>query len=193
MRAGLLVVLAACSSAERGRPTPAVPPATTPGSGAVAADPSPPELRLPGDVRPTSYALDLTIVPDQPAAAGRVHIAAEVVRPARIVWLHASGLAIARAELDGKPARRIEHGTDVVGVTLDRPLAPGRLAIDLAFTAPIDRERSRGIYSEREGSERYPDPARSGDARAQAPVHGHPGARAVALLVRRSRDHGVVG
>ncbi len=163
MRAGLLVVLAACSSAcssaERARPTPAAPsvptPASAPASAAAVPDPPPPELRLPGDVRPTSYALDLTIVPDQPAAAGRVHIAAEVVTPARIVWLHASGLAIAHAELDGTPARLIERGTDVIGVTLDHPLAPGRLAIDLAFTAPIDRERSRGIYSEREGSDTY--------------------------------------
>ncbi len=154
MRAGLLVVLAACSSAERARPTPAAPPVPAPVAAAVP-DPPPPELRLPGDVKPTSYALDLTIVPDQPAVAGRVHIAAEVVQPARIVWLHAAALAIARAELDGKPARLIAGGGDVIGVTLDRPLAPGRLAIDLAFSAPIDRERSRGIYSEREGNDTY--------------------------------------
>jgi aminopeptidase N len=154
MRAGLLVVLAACSSAERARPTPAAPVAT-PAPVAAVPDPPPPELRLPGDVRPTRYALDLTIVPEQPPAAGRVHIAAEVVRPARIVWLHASGLAIAHAELDGAPARVIAGDSDIIGVTLDRPLAPGKLAIDLAFTAPIDRERSRGIYSEREGDDTY--------------------------------------
>jgi aminopeptidase N len=154
MRAGLLVVLAACSSAERARPLPAAPPVHTSAPAAAVPDPPPPELRLPGDVRPTSYALDLTIVPERPPAAGRVHIAAEVVRPARIVWLHASGLAIARAELDGAPARVIAGG-DVIGLTVDRPLAPGRLAIDLAFTAPIDRERSRGIYSVREGNDAY--------------------------------------
>ncbi|HEX3482890.1 MAG TPA: M1 family metallopeptidase [Kofleriaceae bacterium] len=155
LRAGLLVVLAACSSAERARPVSATPPAPRPAPAAAVPDPPPPELRLPGDVRPTRYALELTIVPEQPPVAGRVHIAAEVVRPARIVWLHASGLAIARAEIDGAPARVITGASDVIGVTLDRPLAPGRLAIDLAFTAPIDRERSRGIYSEREGSDSY--------------------------------------
>jgi aminopeptidase N len=154
MRAGLLVALAACSSADRPRPAPARPPGPAPVAAALA-DPSPPELRLPGDVRPTGYALDLTIVPDQPAAAGRVHIAAEVDRPAQVVWLHATGLAIDRAELDGRPARRVPGGADLVGLTLDRPLAPGRLAIDVAFRAPIDREKSRGIYSEREGSDAY--------------------------------------
>lgn len=156
MRAALLVALAACSSAERPRP-PAAPPPTAPAAPAAAAipDPSPPALRLPGDVKPTGYALELTVVPDQPTAAGRVQIAAEVVRPARVVWLDAAGLTIARAALDGKPARLIRGGDDFVGFTIDRELAAGSLAIDVAFTAPIDRGKSRGIYSEREGGDSY--------------------------------------
>ena len=63
-----------------------------------AADPPPPALRLPGDVKPIQYALDLTIVPDQPTVPGRVHIAASVVRATRIVWLNATGLVIDHAE-----------------------------------------------------------------------------------------------
>ncbi|HEX3760772.1 MAG TPA: M1 family metallopeptidase, partial [Kofleriaceae bacterium] len=155
MRAGLLVVLVACSAAERPPPAAVTSPPPAPVAASALPDPAPPELRLPGDVRPTRYALDLTIVPEQPAATGRIHIAAEVVKPARVVWLNATGLAIAHAELDGKPARVIAGGADFVGLTLDRPLAPGALAIDLAFSASIDREKSRGIYSEREGRDAY--------------------------------------
>jgi aminopeptidase N len=155
MRAVLLVALAACSSAERPRASPAAPAAPEPAPSTAVRDPAPPDLRLPGDVRPTKYALDLTIDPEQPTTSGQVRIAAEVVRPTRVVWLNATGLTIVRAELDGKPARVIPGGDDFVGLTLDRDLAAGALAISVAFTGSIDRERSRGIYSEREGSERY--------------------------------------
>ncbi len=116
---------------------------------------APPALRLPGDVAPVSYAVDLTVIPDEPSAAGRIRIAAEVVRPTRVVWLNATDLAIDRAALDGHPARVIAGGDDFVGLAADRELAPGALAIDVAFRAPIDRVRSRGIYSERETTGSY--------------------------------------
>jgi len=156
MRVALLAAFAACSSPAP-RQVAATPPAHP--TAAMPADPPPPSFRLPGDVRPRSYELELTIVPDQASAAGRVRIAAEVVRPARVVWLNATNLAIARAELDGKPARVIvpagKGGADFVGITVDRELAAGAHAIDVSYTAPIDRTRSRAIYSEREGSEAY--------------------------------------
>ena len=154
MRLALVAALAACSSPEVPRPAPPAPPAPA-AVAAPIADPAPPQLRLPGDVKPTQYALDLTIVPDQATATGRVDIAAEVIRPTRVVWLNATGLAIDHARLGGEPARVIPGGEDFVGLTLDRELPAGALAIELGFTAPVDRERSRGLYSEREGSERY--------------------------------------
>jgi aminopeptidase N len=163
MRAVLLVVLVACSASDAARPvSPGAELAGSPAS-AVAPpapairpdDPPPPPLRLPGDVKPTRYALELTLVPDQPTAAGRIRIAAEVVKAARVVWLNATGLTIGRAALDGRPARVIPGGDDFIGLTLDRELAPGALTIDVSFTASIDRVRSRGLYSEREGKETY--------------------------------------
>ena len=97
---GLLVVLVACSSPEVARAVNPAPAATPVVPVAVARpDPAPPAFRLPGDVVPASYALDLTIVPGQPTATGRIHIAATVVRAARVVWLNATDLAIGHAEL----------------------------------------------------------------------------------------------
>jgi len=153
---GLLVVLVGCSSPEVARPV-KLAPAGKPVAPVVAtrADPAPPVFRLPGDVVPASYALDFTIVPDQPTAAGNLHIAATVVRAARVVWLNATDLVIRHAELDGRPARVIPGGPDFIGLAADRELAPGAVAIDVAFTAAIDRQKSQGIYSEREGNDAY--------------------------------------
>src|SRR5262245_51242782 len=155
MRLALLAALAACSSPEIAKPAPT---AVRPAVAAAAAslpDPPTPELRLPGDVRPTQAALELTVLPDPPTAGGRIHFTAEAVRPVRVVWLNATDLAIAHAELDGKTARIVKGGEDFIGLAADRELGAGPHAIDIAFTAQIDRTRSRGIYSEREGNDRY--------------------------------------
>jgi aminopeptidase N len=158
MRIAVLGCIAlACSPPSSPRPaipTVPAPPPVLPASAQVP-DPPPPALRLPGDVKPTRYALDLTIVPDRERATGRVAIDAEVLRPARVVWLNGTGLTIDRATLAGKPARVIPGGEDFLGLTVDADLPAGPLAIELAFSAPIDRTKSRGLYAEREGADWY--------------------------------------
>jgi aminopeptidase N len=122
---------------------------------AALPDPPPPAVRLPGDVRPARYALELTIAPDRERATGRVAIDAQVVRPTRVVWLNATGLAIERATLAGKPARVIAGGEDFIGLSIGAELPVGPLAVEVAFGAPIDRTKSRALYAEREGADWY--------------------------------------
>ena len=156
MRAVLLVALVACAApASPGPATPARAPVAAPPVVAPLPDPAPPALRLPGDVKPIRAALDLTVFPDQPTVSGTIHIPADVITPTRVVWLNATDLTIHHAELDGKPARVIAGTADVIGLTVDRELPRGSLAIDVAFTATIDATRSRGVYREREGNEPY--------------------------------------
>ena len=152
----IAVAIAACSSPAK-HAVPTASPIPTPAPAAVKAvpDTAPPALRLPGDVKPTKYALDLTIVPDQPKATGRVSIDADVVKPTRVVWLNATDLVIANATIGGRPARVIKGGEDFVGITTDAELAPGTTVLTLDFTAAIDSSKSRGIYSEKEGAETY--------------------------------------
>ena len=120
-----------------------------------AADPAPPALRLSDDVRPTRYALELTIVPEQTAFQGHVAIEATVAKSAKVVWLNATGLDITRASLSGREARVIKANDDFIGLTTDHELSEGPLIIDVAYTGTIDREKSRGIYAEQEGSDWY--------------------------------------
>jgi len=155
-----LVALSACPTPEAPRPLAPAPPAPEPAPApspvtVAQPDPPPPELRLPGDVKPTQYALQLTIIPEQPTTAGRIHISAEVTRATRVVWLNATDLDIASASLDGTAARVIKSGDDFIGLTVEREVPVGALAIDIAFTAKIDPEKSRGMYSEHEGNDTY--------------------------------------
>jgi aminopeptidase N len=142
MRFAVLLALVACSA-----------PARVPARG--VSDPAPPTFRLPGDVHPERYRLELTVVPEHQTATGTIHIDATVVRPTRVLWLNARELKIHGATLGGAPARVLAGGDDVVGLAADRELPAGPLAIDVAYDAPIDHARSRGIYAEKEGAEAY--------------------------------------
>ncbi|MEO8705347.1 MAG: M1 family peptidase, partial [Kofleriaceae bacterium] len=121
MRRLLAIIVVGCSST----PAPQAPPGPRPPDPVVAApDPAPPAFRLPGDVRPVKYALDLTIVPEQPTASGKVHVDARVMRPTRVVWLHAEGLTIQSAQLGGVTARVIP-GPQMIGLVANRELDKG--------------------------------------------------------------------
>jgi aminopeptidase N len=144
----LSLALVACSSLPKPKEAPQ-PPA------APANSPTPPTFRLPGDVVPKSARLELTIIPAQSSARGHVGFNAEVRRAAQVVWLNATGLQVSAATLNGQPARIVPGGEDFVGLTVDRELAPGPLAIEADFTAPIDHSRSRGLYAENEGKDAY--------------------------------------
>jgi aminopeptidase N len=158
-RLAILLAVACCSSPVKPAPQPPVTRAAAPLPVAAAqlslADPQPPAFRLPGDVVPARYRLDLTIRPDGDHSAGKMHIDARVVRATHVVWLNARGLKVGSASLGGAPVRVLPGGDDFVGLAAPAELPPGPLAIDIEFDAPIDHGKSRGIYSEREGNDAY--------------------------------------
>jgi len=118
-------------------------------------DPPPPTFRLPGDVVPVRYALELTIVPEATQVAGMVKIAARVRRPTHAVWLDARGLEIKHAWIDGNQVRVLPGGEQFVGLVTREDLPIGEHAIQLEFAAAIDHDKSRGIYAEKEGDATY--------------------------------------
>ncbi|CAN5923630.1 M1 family metallopeptidase [soil metagenome] len=118
-------------------------------------DPGPPGLRLPGDVKPSRYRLDLTIVPEAQTARGSVAIEAQVMKPTWVIWLDATELTIGHATIGGRPARVIPGGADYIGLSVGSELPVGPVVITVEWTAPIDHTKSRGIYSEKEGADTY--------------------------------------
>jgi aminopeptidase N len=148
MRIALFATLIACASPT----TTTTPTAMRPPDPVVRTpDPAPPAFRLPGDVVPVRYRLDQTIVPTADGTSGAIHINARVVRATGVVWLNATDVKVVHAELAGKPARVIPGGDDFVGLVADAELPVGVTMIDVTYTAGIDRERSRGVYSQKEG------------------------------------------
>jgi aminopeptidase N len=151
MRCVALLLVLGCSSSTTSStpkrveaPTPATPP---------IAKPTPPTLRLPATVKPTSYALDLTIVPDLDRVKGRITIAANVEVPTRVVWLSAAELTVDKATIGGVPAQVVQS-TDYLGLVTERDVT-GSTTIEITYSVAIDREKSRGIYAEKEGADNY--------------------------------------
>ena len=130
----LALTLVSCSAAA---PAPAVPsptPAPAPAPPAPVPDPVPPAFRLPGDVVPVSYGLELTIVPTSDHVDGIVRIHARVVQPTRVVWLNARGITVTSA-----PGFRVlPGGEQFVGLVAPAELPVGPLEVEVNYRAVID-------------------------------------------------------
>jgi alanyl aminopeptidase len=137
LRFVLAFVLTACASApsprEAARHDPHGP----------AQDPSPepveptPGLRLPSDVRPLRYGLDLHVVPGAARVSGTVTIDLQLDRSRRVIWLNAEGLEVTAATLDGRPVRFESLPEGIAKVTSDLVIPAGPATLFVAYTAPI--------------------------------------------------------
>ena len=151
------IALVACSSSVS-KTVPAPPPGQVveePKAAVPVPDPAPPGLRLSPDVRPVSYDLELRIVPSEDTFAGKVGIPLTLAKPVWVVWLNARDLEVQSASIDGAPARVIPGGEDHVGFTIDRELPAGTATLAVEFTGGIDRQKSRGLYAEKEAGVDY--------------------------------------
>jgi aminopeptidase N len=154
--------------------------------------PTPPALKLGGEVVPRRATLELTIDPAQTTFTGRITIDATVTVASPVVWLNATDLTITSAALGGEPARVIPGGPDFVGLALPRDVLPGALTIDVHYTGGIDHSRSRGIYAEQDGDAWYAYTFfQSIDARRAFPCFDQPDAKIPWKLIFHVKKHHV--
>ncbi len=117
---------------------------------------APPTLRLPGNTKPLSVALDLVLDPNATAFTGVVTIEVEVLQPTRTLWLNAKDLTLTAVTLNGQVPRVIDVSSDFVGLEFKDPLPVGKATLRIAYEGSIDRDKAQGIYSTAEASgERY--------------------------------------
>ena len=151
-------------------------------SAAVCAAPSldPPKLRLDGSARPSSYAVDLTIVPDRDTFQGSVDIHLDVHGPSRVLWLNAINLQIRKATFRSDsgallPAKAIPGNDQFIGFEFERPVS-GRGILHADYQGKISRNSSAGVFQLKEDRRWYVysqfEPT---DARRAFPCFDEPG------------------
>jgi len=200
--AALLVIGAVAAGCHRAPPAPqsvSTLPAVSASPAAPAVPPPRPDGRLPSQVRPLSYALDLVIDPATPVFSGRARIKVAISSPVRAVVLHAKGLDVRRAtvktpqgELTASATLRKAAGSksepEELVLALDRPVGPGEAELDLAYSGPFGN-KMRGLYRAQDQGAWYAftqfEPT---DARRAFPCFDEPGFKTpfeVAITVPR--------
>ena len=167
MRSLLIATLVACSSAAP-KPDPGRAPPIEPMQPPIArptVPPAPPGLRLDGRVRPTRYAVELTIVPTQEAFTGTAVLALELAEPTTVIWLHAVDLAIKTATIKsgGKvqearavaPSPVTDETKEYLAFVVDQPIGSGVAELTVNYSGKIYTNEYDGIYRQTEHGEWY--------------------------------------
>jgi alanyl aminopeptidase len=161
----------------------------TPPAGSVAPPPvalpieAPPLGRLPADVRPTRYRLELDVDPDRGRFSGAVDIAVELGQLRDVIWLHGRDLEVSSATVqpEGFPplAARWEQVTKggVAALRLASPVGPGRAVLRLVYTAPFGPPEEGLSVAERNGARFAFSQMEAISARRVFPSFDEPGAK----------------
>ncbi|QNK01416.1 M1 family metallopeptidase [Dyella telluris] len=121
-------------------------------AGAAEASPADavPQGRLPDDVTPTRYHIDLTVLPDQPRFTGHVEIEAHLNRATDHFFMHGLGLGMHKAYvLVGGVRHEASYiqvdPLGVVRIDLPQALPPADLRLVFDFDAPVG-DTTAGIF-----------------------------------------------
>lgn len=181
MRSSVCFVLAALpivSACAEHAPPPAKPPVATPVHSAMASAPAaPPALRLPANVKPSSYAVKMHMSPGEEAFSGTVEIALTVKTATDVISLHAGeNLNVKEAKLAGKPAKIERVAEDRVNLSFDGPIAAASYTLTLTYDGKLPSRDGRGAYRQEElGAWYIYTQFESTDARRAFPCFDEPG------------------
>ncbi|HEX6203944.1 MAG TPA: M1 family metallopeptidase, partial [Thermoanaerobaculia bacterium] len=138
------------------------------------------DVRLGDAAVPRAQAIELTLDPARTDYSGRVVVDLEVVRETTSFRFHAEEMELTAIELvpagggEAIPLTPAPLGTDVVEVTAEAPLAPGRYRLAIDFTNDFGT-RAVGLYrAEYQGSPYLFTQFQAVDAREAFPVWDEP-------------------
>ncbi|MEM6962577.1 MAG: M1 family metallopeptidase, partial [Myxococcota bacterium] len=120
-----------------------------------------PTGQLPRDVRPRSYALQLTIIPERDRFEGLAILEVELQRPRNLLWLHGKGLLVHSAQIqfdenEETITAHYEQKTKdgVAALHLDRMIPAGSAHIVIRYEAAFT-EHLEGLYRVKSEGEDY--------------------------------------
>ncbi|WP_426755775.1 M1 family metallopeptidase [Myxococcus sp. Y35] len=153
-----VALLSACG-ARQNPPATAEPPSAQAAPQAVSATPQSPKLRLPTEVRPTGYTVELTLDPKVSAFQGVVDIDLDVTKPTSVVWLHARSLTVKKATLTQGAASfdvtPVKGEEDFLGFPLAKPLATGPAKLRVVYDGIASEKETDGAFRVNEGGDWY--------------------------------------
>lgn len=125
----------------------------------TSAEPQPPELRLPGNAQPLSYAAELELDPRQPEFEGSIDIRLELAEATDLLWLNATELEIEEAALTWEEreiaAETVPGGEDFVGFRFAEPVGPGEGTLSVRYRGKISDRDTSGLFRQQEGDDWY--------------------------------------
>lgn len=109
-------------------------------------------FRLPGDIVPLHYRLDLKIVPDQPTFSGNIEIDVRIQEPVEEIWLHGRDLVVDNVQLVTAThdilSGRYEQVTDdgMARLTFAVPIESQNATLRFSYSADFGSSLN-GLYS----------------------------------------------
>ncbi|RYZ65599.1 MAG: M1 family peptidase, partial [Proteobacteria bacterium] len=174
LRVPALVLAAASFACGSHEPTPSSPVAA---AGLAPARELPPAVRadgrLSGTAIPTHYELTLDLDPAKDTFDGSIAIAVRVPVATSFVVLHANGLRVAEATIDGKPVKITVRGQELVLETA-QPLAPSTVTLQLRYQGTYSQSLD-GLYRAKDAVYTDFEPV---DARKAFPCFDEPSLKA---------------
>ncbi|MFQ5781282.1 MAG: M1 family metallopeptidase, partial [Nitrospiria bacterium] len=140
--------------------------------------------RLPADVRPVDYEIELKVVPEKRSFSGEVKIGLRIEAPIKAITLHALDLQIGGAKVDqGRsdptPAGiRVDIPSETVTLSFKEALSKGAARLSISFAGELNRQM-RGLYEAHAGGETYAfTQFEATDARRMFPCFDEPAMKA---------------
>ncbi|NND36620.1 MAG: M1 family peptidase, partial [Gammaproteobacteria bacterium] len=119
-----------------------------------------PDGKLPDNVRPLAYRLDLLLDPRRDDFSGRVEIDMQLDDPADRIWMHGHELAVSAAGVrmgDGRAMAAVyeeQEGSGVASVSFAERLPAGEFTLHLEYSAAFNRNLA-GLFKVEEQGEAY--------------------------------------
>ncbi len=135
--------------------------------------------RLPRDILPQRYDIDIDASPRRRTFRGKLTLFARVAQPTAVVTLHARGLTLSAitARMAGRAVRarcRLDAEKEIALLEFAAPLPRGKLVLELRFAGRLN-DNMHGLYLAQDGSERaIVSQCEATDARAIFPCFDEP-------------------